>query len=695
MRSFVLYHAARAISIQFLTLCIVFQHGCSAEVPPHGADSSRLPPDSSGRNPESNAAPAKAIDTPIGNNPATRSDHEHTNRLAEETSPYLLMHAHNPVDWYPWGEEAFAKAKAENKLVFLSIGYSSCYWCHVMERESFMDEEIADFLNEHYVCIKVDREERPDVDSIYMSAVQIITRHGGWPMSVFLTPGAQPIFGGTYFPARDADRPGARGFLSIVRELQDKWTEDAAPLEESAKHLTQLVKRYLTSAPVLPVNLDQALLDQTLDELSSNFDQQHGGFYNPARPQAPKFPEPSNLVFLIDYVDRNNDGRARKMLVATLDAMAQGGIRDHLGGGFHRYSTDRFWHIPHFEKMLYDNGQLAAVYSAAYRLTKREDYRAVVVEMLDFILRELTGQQGGFYAALDAETDAEEGKYYRWDKSELQRLLTAAQWQEFAPLYSVYGEPNFEHKYFVPMLARPLKELDESQRNWRSEQFPEVRGKLWDARNKRKRPLTDTKILTGWNGLMIGGFADAGRLLDEPRFVEAAERAAHFVLEKLRTPDGRLLRTHAGGHAKLNAYLSDYAFLVDGLLALHAATGDEDWLKTADELTATQLDLFWDDQQGGFYFTSDDHEALIARAKNPIDGAQPSGNSVAAHNLVRLGLLLDKPENLEYAERTIQSSATLLRNSPVAVPRLAVAISALIDSRPNGGKDPESEESDP
>ena len=654
--------------------------GCTSEVPVSTAEKPL---------PEVELHDAVPVDKAIlEGDPTKKAAGQHTNRLAGETSPYLRMHAHNPVDWYPWGEEALDAAKQENKLIFLSIGYSSCFWCHVMERESFMDEEIAQFLNEHFICIKVDREERPDIDNIYMRAVQILTGHGGWPMSMFLTPDAQPFYGGTYYPARDDDRPRVQGFLTIIRVLQDAWTKDGESLNRDAAQLTQIVKTSVKGAPALPVQLDQEQPQAILEELSRRFDDEYGGFYDPQHPVAPKFPEPSNLLFLIDVVDRQQDERAGNMLQQTLDQMAQGGIRDHLGGGFHRYSTDRFWHIPHFEKMLSDNGQLATVYAEAYRLTNRQDYRDVVVELLGYVEREMTDEEGGFYAAIDAETDREEGKFYRWDKSEMQELVGDAHWEEFALLFGINGPPNFEREYYVPQLTVPLQDLNDDQRQWLAEQFPAMRNRLREARGRRKRPLTDNKILTGWNSLMIRGYADAGRLLDEPQYVKAAERAADFVLASLRTSDGRLLRTYSEGEARLNAYLTDYAFLVDALIALFHATGQRQWLETAGELTAKQIDLYWDDDLGGFFFTSNDHESLIVRFKNHADGAQPSGNSVAAHNLVRLGVLLDKPDYFQLADRTIKSTASLLRNSPTAVPRLGVAIAELLALQQSDSEEP-------
>jgi uncharacterized protein YyaL (SSP411 family) len=628
-------------------------------------------------------------DEPAASKPA----HKHTNRLAKETSPYLLQHAHNPVDWYPWGEEALAKAKKENKLIFLSVGYSSCHWCHVMERESFLDDEIAKLMNEHFVCIKVDREERPDIDGIYMTALHVYQqlaggrRGGGWPMSMFLTPEAEPIFGGTYFPARDGDRhEGSTGFLTIVKTIQELWAKSPERIREDAKTIAKFTKAELENRRgALTVPLDAALVASVQEALAEQYDERYGGFgFDLGNPNRPKFPEPSNLVYLLDRVRREKNEEAKAMLVGTLEKMSLGGIRDHLGGGFHRYSVDRYWSIPHFEKMLYDNGQLASVYSQAYELTGRDDFRRAARELCDFVLVEMTDEQGGFYAALDAESEHEEGKFYRWDKSEVEKALSAEEFALFAFCYGLDGDPNFEEKYYAPQLPRPLAELASQKKITEEEleaQLIPIRKKLFELRAKRPRPLTDTKILTADNGLMIGGLADAGRILKEPRYLEAASKAAEFVLTTLRQPDGRLYRTYAGGQAKLNGYLNDYAFLADGLIRLHQATGDKRWLNEADEVTQKQIELFADETGGAFFFTSKDHEELLARTKELADNALPAGNSVAATNLIYLAVELKEPEYLSTASKTVAATAAIMQNSPGAAPWMATAIPALIEAR--------------
>jgi uncharacterized protein YyaL (SSP411 family) len=622
---------------------------------------------------------------------AAAEDAKRTNHLASETSPYLLQHAHNPVAWYPWGAEALAKAKREGKLIFLSIGYSSCHWCHVMERESFQDEEIARFLNEHFVCIKVDREERPDIDAVYMTALQVYQqlagsgRGGGWPLSMFLTPEAEPFVGGTYFPAREGDREGVPGFLQLVQKIQSVWAKEPERLRGDAAVVVKATKEQMEhrGRPASLTSTDE-LLKRTLDALAEEFDPKYGGFGYSPDPRRPKFPEPSNLVFLLDRVRRTGNEQARSMLVSTLEHMSLGGIRDHLGGGFHRYSTDRYWRIPHFEKMLYDNAQLTSVYAQGFELTGRDDFGRVAREVCDFVLREVTDENGGFYAALDADSAGEEGRFYRWEKAEVERALSAAEFTLFSRLYGLDEAPNFEAKYYVPQLARPLSESAAGMKLSEAEleaRLAPIRETLLNTRGRRERPRTDVKILTADNGLMIGGLADAGRLLKEPRYIAAAEKAARFVLDKLRTADGRLLRTYAGSQAKLNAYLNDYAFLADGLIRLHQATGDKIWLDEAAALTAKQIELFADEREHGFFFTSDDHESLLARGKELVDGALPAGNSVAAGNLIFLAAARQRPDFLEIAERTIQGTLGVVQASPAAAPRMMTAAAALAEAR--------------
>jgi uncharacterized protein YyaL (SSP411 family) len=620
---------------------------------------------------------------------------QHTNRLAKETSPYLLLHAHNPVDWYPWGDEALAKAKKENKLIFLSIGYSSCYWCHVMERESFMDEEIAAKMNEHFVCIKVDREERPDIDEVYMQALQIYLQllgskqGGGWPLSMFLTPDAKPLMGGTYFPPRD--RGDHIGFLTVLERVQKAWTDEQEKWQKTGDSLADYVAESLAQQPLLkPPKIEPALVEGVMRALVARFDATYGGFgFDPDSPRQSKFPEPPNLVFLLELAQRGNK-IAEKMLVYTLERISLGGIRDHVGGGFHRYSTDRYWRVPHFEKMLYDNGQLASIYARAYALTKRQDFQRAAEELIEFMHREMRDEGGGFYAAIDAETNAEEGQFYVWDRGEVEAALSPEEYKLWGEMYGITGEPNFEKRY-IPLLSESLAEIAAKRKlsdDDLRQQLEPARQKLLAKRNERQRPLTDTKILTGWNGLMIRGLADAGRIFQQPGYTQSAANAADFVLARLRDSDGRLLRNYAGGKASIPGYLDDYAYFVDGLIALHEASGDERWLTLADELTGKQIELFWDERAGGFFYTSTLHETLIARSKLPNDGVTPSGSSVSVTNLLYLAKALDRPEYTDRAEQCLKSAAPVLEEYPASAPQLAVGVVQWL-SRPAPAKSAE------
>ena len=595
------------------------------------------------------------------------------------------MHAHNPVDWRPWNEETLALAKKEDKPIFLSIGYSSCHWCHVMERESFLDEEIAKFLNEHYICIKVDREERPDVDEIYMRALSVVSKQGGgWPLSMFLMPDGRPLMGGTYFPARDGDRPGHTGFLTVIRRVDTDFKKKRAGFERLADQATEETKRALAGqAPLQETNIQPAWITDTVSDLKDRFDPDFGGFgYNPNNPRLPKFPEPSNLLFFIDVLQtESTTADAKQMLITTCEKMQQGGIYDHLGGGFHRYSVDRYWHIPHFEKMLYDNGQLATVYADAYELTKRDDFRRTLEGILNFVSRELTSKDGGFYSSLDAESEGEEGKFYRWTKAELKSALSPTEFDLFAKVYRINETPNFEQKYYAPQLkqtmAQTAAEMSMNEQQLTAKLKP-IREKLFELRGKRVRPLLDNKILTAWNGLMIRGYADAGRILEKPAYIDIAIKAANDVLSKAVKPNGRVLRTYTDSQAaKLNGYLIDYACLIDGLIALHRSTGDKQWLDHAKRIQDKQIELFWDDKSGGFFNVSSDHETLIARSKQMSDRAMPSGNSVASENLFYLSEALPDSSYREKSRQTVLSASATLENYGFLIPRMLIAASAL------------------
>ncbi|SRR5579883_1645792 len=639
-------------------------------------------------------------DTPV---PAEKGKHKHTNRLARETSPYLLQHAHNPVEWYPWGEDAFAKAKKEGKLVFLSIGYSSCHWCHVMERESFESEEIAKILNRDFVCIKVDREERPDIDNVYMTAIQVIPpgQGGGWPLSMFLTSEGKPIFGGTYWPPDDKEVKGGkvRGFKTILKLVHDAWTDQRKQIDELADKNAERTRRALSGlalgTAIVPLNRD--LITAAVDEIKGTFDPQYGGFGSPARSfRGPKFPTPPRLVLLQHEARREKAKERAKelddMVARTLDFMSRGGIYDQIGGGFHRYSTERTWTVPHFEKMLYDNAQLCEVYAEAYQRTKKAQYRRVLEQTIAFIAREMASPEGGFYSALDADAQGEEGRFYVWTTKEIDAALADADKSVvslFKRVYSLDGEPNFESNYHILTLPRSLAEqsndlkLTEEQLDAR---LAPLREKLLRARSKRPRPFLDTKILTAWNGQMIAGLAIAGQALGDKKSIDMAVRAADFVLKTMRTDKGRLLRSYGAApgqkaEARLNAYLDDYAFLVHGLLCLHDATKEKRWLEEAKRLTETMEKYYADEKNGGFFYTSDDHEKLFVRSKEQYDGAQPSSNSVAAQNLVRLWQKTGEERYARLAEKTFQTFAGPLKENPGSLAALADALASYLEEK--------------
>ena len=646
-----------------------------AEIAKSAADGASVPQEAA-KPPKDKSKPAK----------------QHTNQLTRETSPYLLMHAHNPVDWRPWSEESLALAKQENKPIFLSIGYSSCHWCHVMERESFLDDEIAAILNENFICIKVDREERPDVDVIYMESLQVLNqlmkngRGGGWPLSMFLTPDAKPFFGGTYFPPRDGDRGATVGFLTIRQKITEAWETQRERVLSDSDVIADLTRRSLAGqAPAADAKVQSGWTALAQMGLKERFDPEYGGFrFDETNPQVPKFPEPGNLYFLIDQLQNNPDNAdAKQMLITTCERMMLGGIYDHLGGGFHRYSVDRYWNIPHFEKMLYDNGQLATVYSEAYALTGRSDFKRVVEGILEYTTREMRNESGGFYSALDADSEGEEGKFYRWDRGEIQSALDPDEYALFATVYGIDQEPNFEGEYYAPQLKlnwlETAKSLSMTEAELEAKLIP-IRKKLFDIRAKRPRPLTDDKILASWNGLMIRGYADAGRVLEQPRYLETASQAADFILDKMVDDQGRLIRTVTDGQGKLNAYLEDYACLIDGLLALHLATGQGKWIEAAEKIQKKQDELFWDDVQGGYFYTSGDHENLLARTKKQVDGAMPSGNSVSAGNLLYLADQTQDEAYRDRARRCVIAASPLIERAPVAAPRLLISAGQLSGS---------------
>ena len=612
------------------------------------------------------------------------------NHLAAESSPYLLQHQHNPVDWYPWGPESLGRAKVENKPIFLSIGYSACHWCHVMEHESFENELIARYLNEHFVSIKVDREERPDLDQIYMNAVQLMTGRGGWPMSVFLTPDLKPFFGGTYWPP--TARMGMPGFEQVLIAVNDAWTNrrEAAvkQADELTEHLQETGVRSQESGvggQELTAERMRSLLDNAVRQLARAFDSRNGGFG-----QAPKFPHSMDLQLLLRQWKRKPNDETLRMVTLTLDKMAAGGIYDHLAGGFARYSVDERWLVPHFEKMLYDNALLTSAYLDAYQVAKQElqhwSYLADVArEICNYILKYMTDAASGFHSTEDADSEGEEGKFYVWTPDEVRQVLgDGDRAEQFCYVYDVTQEGNFEHGKSILNLPKSIEQCH-AVRGWDFEplrrNLADSRAKLLAVRDQRVRPGKDDKILASWNGLMIQALAQAAKVLDPQfwradaeRYREFAIRAADFVLKSMSRPDGRLLHTWRHGNAKLDAYLDDYAYLVNALLTLYEATFNERWIEEAARLADLMRQHFEDQEGGGFFFTADDHEQLIARNKDFHDASVPSGNGMAATALIRLGKLTVRTEYLESANRAILVGLPTIERSPMAAGQLLIAL---------------------
>jgi uncharacterized protein YyaL (SSP411 family) len=601
------------------------------------------------------------------------------NRLAAESSPYLLLHADNPVDWYPWGEEAFEAARSEDRPIFLSVGYSTCYWCHVMERESFTDPETARAMNEAFVNVKVDREERPDVDEIYMTATQLLTRSGGWPNSLFLTPDLKPFFAGTYFPPREG--LGRPSFPQVLQALREAWLLKRSEAMQRAEAVAEAMEVNLAgSREATRAMPDPAVVAGLQTDLAGRFDPDWGGFG-----PAPKFPSPSNLDYLLD---RAADDEARRMLVVTLDRMARGGVMDQLAGGFHRYSTDAAWLVPHFEKMLYDNAALARLYAEAVPLAPGAGFERVARFTLDFVLREMTSPDGGFLSAIDAETDGHEGAYYTWTEADLESGLPAADRSLFRMVYGLDGPPTFEGDRYVLHLPAPLPEQADragmSEEDLRRRLEP-GREALLAARGRRERPLIDDKILTDWNGLMIGAMARVGQRLGEDRYVEAASRAAEFVLARLRDEAGTLLHTFREGQARVSAFLDDYAFLIEGLLRLQEAVGGDRWVGEAVRLAEEQEQRLGDPEVGG-YFAAGEDPRLLFRAKPAFDGAVASGNGTAALNLIELGTLTGESRWSERAEAALLAFGEGVSRGPFGHVTLVRALARLQDRPPPAPK---------
>ncbi|WP_437186292.1 thioredoxin domain-containing protein [Planctomicrobium sp. SH668] len=595
-----------------------------------------------------------------------------SNRLIAETSPYLLQHAYNPVDWYPWGEEAFEKAKREGKPIFLSVGYSACHWCHVMERESFENVGIAKFLNEHFVSIKVDREERPDVDQIYMSAVQLITRRGGWPMSVFLTPEATPFYGGTYWPP--TSRMGMPGFIDILQKLNDYWVTKREEINTSASELLRAIQNM--AAPVFETTqLNEETLKAGGEALTDSADRRHGGFGG-----APKFPHPMDLRVLLRGWKRFGDDDALKVVELTLKKMANGGIYDHLGGGFHRYSTDAIWLAPHFEKMLYDNALLVPVYLEMYQITHDPFYARVVRETLDYVLREMTSDAGGFFSTQDADTEGEEGKFFVWSAIETANILGKDDAEVFDAYYDVSASGNWEG-HSILNVPRPLDDVANAlvmEPKEVEDVLARSRKKMLLARSRRVAPGRDEKVLSGWNGMMVAALAQASAVLNDDRYQAAAVHGARFLLSEMRDDSGRLFHSWKDGVARFNGFLDDYACVIDGLVELFQVTSDEDFLQAAVQLADDAIARFEDQDVGGFFYTANDHEKLIARTKDSQDNATPSGNGMMATALAKLGKLTSNERYLNAATRTLNSISSMLVDHPRAGGQSLLALDFLL-----------------
>ncbi len=594
-------------------------------------------------------------------------EHAFTNRLANETSPYLLQHAHNPVDWFPWGDEALETARREHKPILLSIGYSACHWCHVMEHESFENEATARLMNENFVNIKVDREERPDLDQIYMSAVQMMTQHGGWPMTVFLTPQAVPFYAGTYFPPED--RYNMPGFPRVLMSVADAYRERPADVQQTAASVLSELQRSTTTLESREL-LANDLLDTAYRGIVRNYDSTNGGFGG-----APKFPPAMTLEFLLHTFYRTGNPQALEIVRHTCRRMAEGGIYDQLGGGFHRYSTDARWLVPHFEKMLYDNALLSRLYLHYYQVSRDEAARAVVEGILDYVIREMTSPAGGFYSTQDADSAGIEGKFFVWSLDEIKQLLGERDAALFAACYNISSTGNFEGENILNV-TRVLSEVAATENVTVAELtaiLDRARNILFATREKRVKPARDEKVLAAWNGLMLASFAEAAAILDRADYSQVAKQNARFVLDNLRR-DELLLRTYKDGQAKLNAYLEDYAFFIDGLVTLFEATGELQWLEEACALTTTMIAEFWDDEEGGFFYTGRSHEDLIVRSKDFFDNATPAGNSVAAEVLLRIGLLTDNSDYQRRAATILRLMASTVQRYPAGFGRLLCAL---------------------
>ena len=584
--------------------------------------------------------------------PRIKSSQKERNKLSAEKSPYLLEHAGNPVDWYPWGDEAFERARCEDRPLFVSIGYSTCHWCHVMARESFEDDEVADLLNDAFVCVKVDREERPDVDSVYMEACQLLTGSGGWPLNVVLTPELKPFFAATYIPKEN--RWGRMGMLELVPRLKAAWQNNRAEAVRSADAVIAALEE--RKAPDLQSSLGEREFHVAYSQLALRFDRDNGGFGT-----SPKFPSPHNLFFMLRYWRRFGRSRAINMVRQTLDAMAAGGIHDHLGGGFHRYSTDRAWLVPHFEKMLYDQAMLALAYTEAYSVSGKSDYARVARGILDYAIRDMRSRDGGFYSAEDADSDGKEGLFYLWDRKEIDTVLGKARGKRFAETFQVKADGNFNDESTGKPAGKNILHL--SSYPPPDDLVPSME-ELLATRSRRVRPHLDDKVLVDWNGLMIASLARSGRVLEEDRYVSAARDTANFIDENL-VRDGQLLHRYRGGHADISSNLDDHAFLAWGLIELFRSSGNDEYLNRARHLADEMIRKFSDEQDAGFYLVDDDESRLPFRPRSEHDGACPSGLSVAVHVLLLMFRFTGEVHYQERADRATRSIHERMTGAPI------------------------------
>ena len=597
------------------------------------------------------------------------------NRLAEEKSPYLRQHAGNPVDWYPWGEEAFETARREDRPVFLSIGYSTCHWCHVMAHESFEDPEVARMMNESFVSIKVDREERPDIDGIYMTVCQMMTGSGGWPLTIVMTPDGRPFFAGTYFPRES--RFGRAGMTQLLPQLAEVWRQRREEVDRSAEAVAGELVKFTTTE--MGDDMDDRYLNTAALQLSQRFDEDHGGFGT-----APKFPSPHQLTFLLRFWRREADEWSKEMVVRTLRAMRRGGVYDQVGYGFHRYSTDAQWLLPHFEKMLYDQAGLLMAYTEAFQATGDPEFKRVAGEIVEYVLRDMTSPEGAFYSAEDADSEGEEGRFYVWTRDQLEEALGREDAELAAKVWNVKEAGNFKEEATGKATGANVLHLTESTKGSAmalgmdervlSDRMEDIRQRLLEARSRRVRPGLDDKVLADWNGFMVAALAKAGSALGMPRYVDAARRAADLLLDRMMDGDGRLLHRYREGEAAIAGHLDDHAFLVWGLLELYEATFDPDLLGTAIRVNGAMLDHFWDGENGGLFLTADDAEELLVRQKETYDGAMPSGNSVAMLNLLRLSHLTGDPELAERASEMGRAFSTDASKMPSGFSQMMSAL---------------------